>query len=398
MVGPFANCNTPGQGDAALKILRLLVIVLVLAGAALWIALLASRPEPLPEGSESVARLAAGPFAVDRSEEVWVDRSRPTAANGDYEGAKDRTFRVAIWSPVDADGPHPLLVYSHGFMSNRHGGAYLAEHMASHGYVVVATDYPLTHYGAPGGPNAEDVVHQPGDVSFLIDRTLALSRDERSFRGGIDRRRIGVLGLSLGGLTTTLVAFHPEQADPRVRAAISIAGPGAMFGPDYFDSTEVPFLMIAGTHDAMIQYETNAVPIPERIRNGGLVTIEGASHAGFTALTAGPMRLLGNPDSLGCQALTPNLDFEESADPFAMLGGPEQGMLDASGTPLPCEVAFDDAMAPGRQHWLTTLAVRAFFESQFALDAEDRAAHARYLAETLPAELEEVRYTPAARG
>ena len=381
-----------------MKILRSLVILVVLIAVVLGLALLVTRPGSLDSETQSAERLAAGPHDVHLSEEVWVDESRPTKANGDYEGDAERTLPVAVWSPVDAQGPHPLLVYSHGFMSNRHGGRYLAEHMASHGYVVVAADYPLTHYGAPGGPFAEDVVHQPADVSFMIDRMLALGPDERAFSGGIDRRRIGVLGLSLGGLTTTLVTFHPRHADPRIRAAVSIAGPGSMFGPDFFDSTRVPFLMIAGTHDAMIPYEENAVPIPNRIDWGGLVTIEGASHAGFTSLMAGPIRLLGNPDNLGCRALTPNLDFEETEDPFAMLGGPEVGMLDASRARLPCEITFDDAMAAGRQQWLTTLTVRAFFESHFAQAPEDRAAHARYLAETLPGEIDEVSYTPAGRG
>ena len=192
-----------------MKILRILVLIVAVVGAGLAIALATTQPTPLPSGSESETRMAPGPYAVEKSEETWVDPSRPTASNGDFDGAPDRTFAIALWSPVDAPGPHPLLVYSHGFMSNRHGGSHLAEHMASHGYVVVATDYPLTHFGAPGGPFADDVANQPADVSFLIDRVLSLGPDDRSFGGEIDRARIGALGLSLGGLTTTLVAFHP---------------------------------------------------------------------------------------------------------------------------------------------------------------------------------------------
>ena len=49
------------------------------------------------------------------------------------------------------------------------GGAYLAEQLASLGYVVVAVDYPLTNGLAPGGPDVKDVVNQLADVSFLID-------------------------------------------------------------------------------------------------------------------------------------------------------------------------------------------------------------------------------------
>ncbi len=381
-----------------MKIIRVLVLLIALLTGGVAIALALSTPSPLPPGSESEARLAMGPYAVNQVEETWVDSRRSTDANGDYAGAPDRTFSVALWSPVDAQGTHPLLVYSHGFMSNRHGGSYLAEHMASYGYVVVGADYPLTHFGAPGGPVADDVVNQPADVSFLIDRVLALEPDERPFRGGIDRNRIGVLGLSLGGLTTTLAAFHPRLGDPRISAAISIAGPSAMFGPDYFDFADIPFLMIAGTHDAMIQYAANGEPIPDLITRGGLVTIEGASHAGFSSMAAGPMRLLGNPDNLGCDSLMANLDLEPNENPFADLGGPEEGMLDASGTPLPCEVTFDEALHPGRQHWLATLAVRAFFESHFASEESARQTHANFLAGTFASEIEEVHFAKAKRG
>ena len=374
--------------------LFVLLLVLVAGG---MVALAVTGPEPLPAGTASAARLLAGPWEVDTLDATWVDASRPTAANGDFEGAPERSFEVTLWGPSEAPGPHPLLVYSHGFMSNRHGGQYLAEHMASHGYVVVATDYPLTHFGAPGGPNATDVVNQPADVSFLIDRVLALEPSQRPGAGPIDRERIGVMGLSLGGLTTTLVAFHPQLRDPRIRAAVSIAGPSAMFGPAYFDAAAVPFLMIAGTHDAMINYEQNGAPIPGLVRDGGLVAIRGASHAGFSSMAAGPMRLLGNPDGLGCWSLTSNLDLAPGDDPFPGLGGPEQGLVDTSDMLLPCQVTFDDAMHPGRQHMLTTLAVRAFFGQHFDLEAGVRADHARFLTRTLAQELEEVRYEPATR-
>ena len=381
-----------------MKFLRYALIVLVILGAGVALALALDTPEPLAVGTESAARLEPGPYAVDLSEEVWVDASRPTNANGDFEGSEERTFKIALWSPVEAPGPHPLLVYSHGFMSNRHGGQYLAEHMASHGYVVVATDYPLTTYTAPGGPNANDVENQPGDVSFLIDQALSLARDARSFAGGIDRDRIGVMGLSLGGLTTTLAAFHPGLGDPRIKAAISIAGPSAMFGRGYFAQADVPFLMIAGTHDSMIEYNSNAAPIPELIKDGGLITIDGASHAGFSAIAAGPMRLLGNPDALGCESLMANLDIAPDENPFPGLGGPEIGMLDASGTPLPCSIRFDEAMHPGRQHMATTLAVRAFFESHFSRDASDRDAHASFLTATLQKEFAELSFAPPKRS
>ena len=42
------------------------------------------------------------------------------------------------------------------------------------------------------------------------------------------------MGLSLGGLTSTLLGFHPKWRDNRIGAVVSIAGPTAMLGEDFF--------------------------------------------------------------------------------------------------------------------------------------------------------------------
>jgi dienelactone hydrolase len=382
------------------KLLRIALGLVAAVALALAAALFATAAKPLSADTQSGRRLANGPFAVERAEFEWVDASRPTAANGDSPGAPERHLAVALWYPVAAPGRHPLLVYSHGFMSSRYGGRYLAEHLASHGYVVVAADFPLSHLGTPGGPNAGDVVNQPGDVSFLIDRTLALPTGERPFPGEIDTQRIGAFGLSLGGLTTSLVAFHPTLRDPRIRAALSIAGPGAMFDARFYQHADLPFLMIGGTADAMIDYELNAAPLPARIRRGALVTLERANHAGFDEMADGVMRLVGNMDGLGCRALLANLDRDGGKrSPFPNLGTPEMGIAEFDGKAgLPCQKHFDDVMRVGLQHQLTTLVVRAFFDSQFADDADERASAAEFLARTLPAERPEVHYEAAGAG
>jgi predicted dienelactone hydrolase len=388
-----------------MKALRILPIGLaalaVVLGAGFGIAWLLTAPMGLPEGSESAARLAPGPHSVGRVELVWVDDSRPTARNGAQPRTPERTFRVAVWYPEGVDGRHPLAVYSHGFMSSRHGGSYLAEHLASYGYVVVSADYPLTHARAPGGPNFLDVVHQPADVSFLIDRVTALDGADKPFEGGIDVERIGAFGLSLGGLTTTVVSFDPRMRDPRVAAAISIAGPGDVFGAGYFDHAAVPFLMIAGTSDAIVDYELNALPIPDRTREGGLVSIAGGTHVGFAQVAAGAMRVLGNPDSVACRALVASADDADSARAenafVGLFGTAEEGLLEPTDYRPGCSRTFEQAIAAGRQQMLTTLAVRAFFESHFAVDPRSRADHDAFLSRTMPSELPDVSYTPSRR-
>jgi predicted dienelactone hydrolase len=383
-----------------MKVLRILAGLVLVLAAVLGVAWLAKAPEPPPAGSESERRLAPGPLAVGTLERSFVDRSRPTDPNGDFAGAPERRLEVTLWYPEAAPGPHPFVVYSHGFMSRRSENAPLAELLASHGYVVVSADYPLSNGRAPGGPDVGDAVNQPGDVRFLIDSVLGLAAGERPFAGAIDGERIGAAGLSLGGLTTTLAAFHPRLRDPRIRAAVSIAGPAAFFDERFFATADVPFLMIAGTADAMVDYATNAAPIPRKVATGGLVSVARASHAGFAAFAdMFPLRLLGNPDALGCWALVGNLEARGVENPFAKLGGPEDGVvLDPNGQ-LPCRNgAPDDALAAGRQLMVTRLATLAFFQSRFAKDAAERAAHERFLRETLPRDFPEVTFEPAGAG
>ena len=38
----------------------------------------------------------------------------------------------------------------------------------------------------------------------------------------------------MGGMTTTLLVFHPEYGDSRIRAAVAIAGPVEVFGKAWF--------------------------------------------------------------------------------------------------------------------------------------------------------------------
>ena len=239
--------------------------LIVLGVALLAVVYVATGPEGPPSGSVSQAALEAGSYGVGTAEVTLVDESRPTAENGAYGGAETRTLVTSLWFPDEAvEGGSPLIVYSHGFMSNREEGAYLAEALARQGYIVAAADYPLSNGAAPGGPNAADVVNQPGDVSFIIDSLIAMQGADKPFNGGVDASRIGVAGLSLGGLTSTLAGYHPRYRDERIRAVISIAGPAGMFTRRFFLTSSASLLMIGGTEDAVVDFATHAAIIPAR--------------------------------------------------------------------------------------------------------------------------------------
>lgn len=375
------------------------LILMLACGVALFFA---TAGVDTPEGQASREVLARGPYQVKRLDTTLVDRSRPTQANNDFAGSDERRLVTSIKYPTNpnargvaregrpANG-FPLIVYSHGFMSRRSEGDYLARHFARHGYFFVAADYPLTNFASPGGPRFDDVAHQPGDVGFLIDRLLRWNDDPaHEFFGTIDPERIGVMGLSLGGMTSTLAAFHPELRDDRIGAAVSIAGPSVMFTPVFFETAEVPFLMIAGDADAIVPYPENAASLPERAPRSGLVTLKSGSHVGFADIARYMSRWSRHGDTLPCGALMGAVAEDADLGDVPGLGGLEQGVAQGQGG-RPCDpLPSVRSMRPARQQMLTILAAFSFFESRFAEEAADRNEAVDYLATGLAAENDDV--------
>lgn len=353
-------------------------------------------PAPPPAGSPSAARLAQPAFAVGRRDYALVDRSRPNDARCTGDCAP-RRLTTTVWFPRAAPGPHPVVLYSHGFFSTRRGGTYLAEWLAGLGYVVAAPDHPLTARATLRGRVVDDVVHQPQDLRFLLDTLLAWDERERPFPGAVDAERVGVVGLSLGGMTATLAAFDPRLRDPRIRAAVSIAGPLTVFGAPYFAGAAVDFLMVAGDADVVVDYATNAPLALERVPGGTLLTIAGASHAGFDDAAGGLLRVLGNPDTLACWWLDVTLDLHTGRDTLAELRGTGDGVLVPPVLPHPCQRRPPcGTLDPARQQLITQLAVGAFLDRVLAPDPARREAAARYLAGELAHDFPEARVAAAA--
>lgn len=360
----------------------------------------ALQPEPFDESSVSAVMLAPGKYQVDSHSEVLTDNYRGTQANGDVMNRDVRQLDTVVWYPSEkgevAAGQHPLIIYSHGFSSMKEGGAHIGQHLASHGYIVVAANFPLTHLRTAGGPMVEDVVNQPADVSFLIDTMLGWNADaEHPFFGRVDPQRIGATGVSLGGMTTTMAAFHPTMRDPRIKAAASIAGPLSMFGAEFFAHVDLPFMMLATDQDALVYYEDNALPVLERVGGAHLVTVAGGSHTGFSD-TAKYLRWLPNPDSVGCRQVLANIDMDAADSWHHLVGTPQQGIIHGAVKPLCTRLPLPEAMNPLRQHMLTKVAIFSFFEMYFAQSDEQRALSARYFSNKMANELPEMRYQRSA--
>lgn len=166
-----------------------LLIFLLLSGFAYWF--VAIPATALPQGSESQRWFTQGKYPVITESFTAVDTTRKTQANNDFAGRDMRVLKGKIWRPEGMQTSGPLLVYSHGFMSFHQEGLYLVRFLASHGYTVVAMNFPLTNFFAPGKPLISDVVNQPGDVSFLISTLLKRNADANDvLHNTIDEKKL----------------------------------------------------------------------------------------------------------------------------------------------------------------------------------------------------------------
>lgn len=366
-----------------------LLVLLATAGGAVFVL---TSPERPAEGTASRAWLDERQFLVDQVDLILVDESRPTDENRGVPGKPERTFPLTVWYPRDVEGRLPLIIYSHGILSNRTELEYAAAHLAGLGYIVAAPDYPLTSGNTEGGANALDVVNQPADISFLIDSLLEWPNDERPFAAEPDPGRIGLSGYSLGGLTSYLATYHPRWRDPRVRATAAIAGPSTGFTTQFFSNSDAQLLSIAGTADALIEYATNGATMLERAPGSSLLVVEGGSHLGFNGLADPAFRFMDNPDGIACAAVLGVLDDQSDVD-YGLFGDASDGVDTALASPEICgDMPPPEAIHPGRQLMITLIALSSFFESVFAEDPMRRQQAWEQLSVHLPTDFAEASF------
>ena len=174
------------------------------------------------------------------------------------------TTNAVSSAPVARDqASYPVLIFLEGATGFRQMNTFQVEHLVSHGYVVVALDQPgaaavvvfpdgqqaaglttLAQFKAavgpsylPGRPNAPHngllglqlpngwglkdnsiVPYLAQDVVFTLDQLAALNRADPNsiLTGKLDLRRVGVFGMSLGGI----VGGEACRLDQRLRACL----------------------------------------------------------------------------------------------------------------------------------------------------------------------------------
>ncbi len=258
-------------------------------GALTALAIVATLAAPAALGA-APARTAPVSMGVRRITVTFVDTTRPTPANSaaHVEAATSRTLPTTIWIPR-AKGPFPLVVYAHGNGGSGAGSAGIADPWARAGFVVAAPSFPVSSRDGGSFAGVADVTSQPGDLSFVITRVLALSRRKGPLHGKVDARHIGVAGHSLGAITTLGLVERSCCSDARVDAAISISGAPLVGGTD-FTGAGPPLLLIHGDHDPTVHYAGSTSSYELAAPPKYLLTVLGGLHGDFLAGGTSPAR------------------------------------------------------------------------------------------------------------
>ncbi|UCD83555.1 MAG: dienelactone hydrolase family protein [Deltaproteobacteria bacterium] len=259
------------------------------------------EPEELPIGVVTIT-LNDESRQKEITTEIWYPAVADPEANAEiYEGVI-QGIAVREAEPESKYAPYPLLVFSHGLGGFRNQSVYLTESLASRGFVVIAPD----HSDALKGLDVEDLelilnylADRPPDISFLIDEVLARSvGNDVILKGLVDESRIGMMGHSLGGYTSVVVAgANSDYEDQRVIAAVPLAPFSLIFTPEKIGQIDIPMMVIGGTKDTTCPFETDQRPLYQALSPPKyLLEIFEAGHMVFSDAACITM-----PDLTECQ-------------------------------------------------------------------------------------------------
>ena len=243
-----------------------------------------------------------------------------------------RRFPVDIYLPSTTK-PLPVIVISHGLGSDRTSFAYLAEFLASHGFVVAVPEHPGSNaqqlQALLGGiadtvTEPREFVDRPLDVKYILDRLEFLSASDPEYKGRFNMEQVGVIGQSFGGYTALGLAgaqinfpklqkdcpvdqntlnvslvlqcqalllpkFDYKLSDPRIKAAIAINPvDSSVYGQQGLSKINIPMMIVAGTADTVAPaYPEQIVPFTWLTnQNKYLVLMNGGTH--FSTIAESP--------------------------------------------------------------------------------------------------------------
>ncbi|MBD1936232.1 alpha/beta hydrolase [Microcoleus sp. FACHB-68] len=208
------------------------------------------------------------------------------------DSQRQRTIPVDLYSSAGATAEKPVIIFSHGLGSDRTELRYLAEHLASHGYVIAVVEHigsnsTQVNTALAGGSllQPDEFLNRPKDISFTLDELEKLNLSAGPFQGKLATDNVMVIGYSMGGGTALSIAGGelqiasvkqrcqsdlvrlspgvglqciagglPENTyqlyDPRIKRAMAMNPISSIiFGETGLSKVQVPTLIVTGSAD-----------------------------------------------------------------------------------------------------------------------------------------------------
>ncbi len=173
--------------------------------------------------------------------------------------------------------PYAALVFAHGWNATPSSYTGVGRHLATWGYIVAIPAFP-----------DDNLEVRASDARYLLSYLISESgRPASRFYQKIDATRLGIVGHSLGGATTMMVAAR----DARVKAAVGLdpVAPPSLLGLGTWDyQTEAPSIRMplgvlgapSQTCNSSANYNTTFSPVGSTHK--ALYVVANASHCDFT--------------------------------------------------------------------------------------------------------------------
>jgi predicted dienelactone hydrolase len=254
---------------------------------------------------------------------ICISSNQSYAYNAGFRKIIYQDNQIGLWYPSDkkehpisymeytgnvvhnselSSGIFPMLIFSHGFQGGMYNQSYLAEFMARNGYIVATIEHN-------DKKTLKTLVNRP----IAIKKALDLILKDITLNNHINLEKIGMLGHSLGGYTSFVIAggepdfnnhfslnwlpkflkkfylkiknFDNNFYDSRVKSiAVLAPGLGTLFNKEHLSKVSIPVLIIEAEKDEVVLdgsaslYKNNLPKEPDHI------ILKGSRHYSFLPL------------------------------------------------------------------------------------------------------------------
>lgn len=179
-------------------------------------------------------------------------------------------FSEGSQAPINnIDGPYPVIAFGHGFFMQTSYYLSIFKHLATHGYIVIAPQFPDTQHG-----------ELADDLIFCINHIKASNTNPASiFFGLVNVEKTGVSGHSMGGGASLLAASRDSSINVAAPLAAAETNPSAVAVMNLIKGV---VYLITGQNDGITPPANHQIPMYNSANPiKGLPIIKGGNHTKF---------------------------------------------------------------------------------------------------------------------